>query len=139
MWAFVTDAPSAVQMVMLISCVLMGLSHLVQPQIWMAFFARLVERGEFGLVTNAMINSAPGAIIVALHQVWTGPAILLTIYGWALLLKAFISLVFSPALGLRSLALSRKGDGAFRAGGVGLLVVGAAAGLQLAGIGVAAT
>jgi uncharacterized protein YjeT (DUF2065 family) len=134
MWSFVTDTPSAVQMVMGISCVLMGLSHVLQPAIWVEFFARLVERGTFGLVTNAMINSAPAAVIVSLHQVWAGPAILLTLYGWALLAKASISLVVSPQLGTRSLRLSQKGDAAFRAGGIGLLAVGAACFLQLAGV-----
>jgi uncharacterized protein YjeT (DUF2065 family) len=136
MWSFVTDGPSAVQMVMLISCVLMGLSHMLQPQIWTEFFARLTERGNFGLVTNAMINSAPGAIIVALHQVWSGPAILLTLYGWALLAKAAMSLAIAPSVGMRALRMSRHGDNAFRYGGIGLLVVGIACGLQLAGIGI---
>ena len=139
MWPFITDVPSAVQMIMLISCVLMGLSHLLQPQIWSTFFAHLVERGTFGLVANQFLNSAPGAIIVALHQVWTGPAIILTLYGWALLLKAVIALVVAPNVGMRSLKMSRHGDNAFRIGGVGLLGVGVACALALARIWVAAT
>lgn len=132
MWPFVTDVPSGVQMIMLISCLLMGLSHLMQPQIWTEFFARLVERGNFGLVANQFLNAAPGAIIVSLHQVWSGPAILLTIYGWSLLLKAVIALVAAPSLGMRSLKMSRHGDNAFRYGGIGLLVVALACGLALA-------
>jgi uncharacterized protein YjeT (DUF2065 family) len=139
MWPFITDVPSAVQMIMLISCVLMGLSHLLQPQIWSTFFAHLVERGTFGLVTNQFLNSAPGAIIVALHQVWTGPAIVLTLYGWLLLLKAVIALVIAPSLGMRSLKMSRHGDNAFRIAGVVLLGVGVACGLALAGVGMPAT
>ena len=136
MWPFVTDAPSGVQMIMLISCLLMGLSHLLQPQIWTGFFDRLRERGTFGLVANSFINATPAAVIVALHQVWQGPAILLTLYGWLLLAKAAIGLTV-PAVGLRALALSRHGTRAFRIAGAGLIVIGLACGLQLAGIAVA--
>jgi hypothetical protein len=31
MWPFVTDVPSAAQAIMLVSCALMGLSHVLQP------------------------------------------------------------------------------------------------------------
>ncbi len=133
MWPFVTDVPSAVQMIMLISCVLMGLSHLLQPRLWSEFFAHLVERGRFGLVANQFLNAAPAAIIVSLHQVWSGPAIVLTLYGWMLLLKSCIGLLL-PELGMRSLKLSRHGDGAFRAAGVALLFVGLACALALANV-----
>ena len=134
MWPFITDTPSAVQMVMLISCTLMGLSHLVQPGIWSEFFGHLRERGTVGLVTNSFINSAPAAVIVALHQVWSGPAILVSLFGWLLLLKATIGLTV-PQMGLRALRLSRHGDQAFRFAGIGLLVIAAACGLALAGVG----
>ncbi len=133
MWPFVTDVPSAVQMIMLISCVLMGLSHLLQPQMWSEFFSHLVERGRFGLVANQFLNAAPAAIIVSLHQVWSGPAIVLTLYGWLLLLKSCIGLLL-PELGMRSLKMSRHGDRAFRAAGVTLLFVGLACALALANV-----
>lgn len=134
MWSFVTDAPSAVQMFMLISCVLMGVSHIVQPTMWVDFFGRLVERGSFGLVINQFINSGIGALIVTLHQVWSGPAIVLTLYGWALTVKAVIGL-WAPQLGMRSMKLSRHGDNAFRVAGAGMLVVGLCCAAALAGFG----
>jgi hypothetical protein len=133
MWSFVTDAPSALQMVMLISCGLMGLSHLVQPRIWTEFFAHLVERGRIGLVFNQLINAAPAAVIVSLHQVWSGPAVVLTLYGWLLLIKSATGLLL-PGLGMRSLKLSRRGDGAFRGAGIALLLVALACGLALADV-----
>jgi hypothetical protein len=133
MWSFVTDAPSAVQMVMLVSCVLMGLSHLLQPRLWTEFFAHLVDRGRVGLVFNQFLNAAPAAVIVSLHQVWSGPAIVLTVYGWLLLIKSVIGLML-PDLGMRSLRLSRHGEGAFRAAGIALLLVALAAGLALANV-----
>ncbi len=133
MWPFVTDVPSAVQMIMLISCVLMGLSHLLQPRLWSEFFAHLAERDRFGLVANQFLNAAPAAIIVSLHQVWSGPAIVLTLYGWLLLLKSCIGLLL-PELGMRSLKLSRHGDSAFRAAGVALLIIGLACARALANV-----
>jgi len=132
MWPVVTDTPSAVQMVMLISATTMGASHLVQPGMWNGFFAALRERGTVGLVTNGFINSTPGAFIVALHQVWSGPAILLSLFGWLLLLKAAIGLII-PQAGMRVMRLSRHGNGAFRLAGIGLLVIAAACGFALAG------
>jgi hypothetical protein len=133
MWPFVTDVPSAVQTIMLISCGLMGLSHLLQPRLWSEFFAHLGERGRFGLIANQFLNAAPAAIIVSLHQVWSGPAIVLTLYGWLLLLKSCIGLLL-PELGMRSLKLSRHGDSAFRAAGVALLIIGLACALALANV-----
>jgi hypothetical protein len=135
MWSFVVDVPSGVQTVMLMSCVLMGLSHLVQPQLWVDFFAVLRGLGRPGLVANSFINSTSGIVIVSLHQVWSGPAVLLTLFGWMLLTKSAVSLLL-PDIGMRSLNLSRVGSGAFRAAGIGLLVVGSACALQLAGVGV---
>lgn len=133
MWAFVDDAPSGVQMVMLISAVLMGVSHIVQPAMWVDFFKRLADRGNVGMVANQLINTTVGSVIVALHQVWTGPAIVLTLYGWALVLKSVIGL-WTPTGGMQMLRMARHGDNAFRIAGVALLGVGVCCGLALAGI-----
>jgi hypothetical protein len=100
---------------------------------WSEFFAHLVERGRFGLVANQFLNAAPAAIIVSLHQVWSGPAIVLTLYGWLLLLKSCVGLLV-PELGMRSLKMSRHGDNAFRIAGIALLLVGLAAALALANV-----
>ena len=130
MWSFVNDAPAAVQMVMLLLCVLMGVSHLIQRRMWSQFFGMLGERGTSGLIANSFISTTTAAVIVGLHQVWNGPAVLLTLFGWMLLLKSVIGL-WLPALGMRSLRLSRHGDWAFRGAGIGLLVIAAACALAL--------
>jgi uncharacterized protein YjeT (DUF2065 family) len=137
MWSFVDDVPSGVQMVMLISAVLMGVSHIVQPKLWVEFFTKLAERGNVGMVANQLLNTTAGSFIVALHQVWTGPAIVLTLYGWALVLKSVIGL-WTPVGGMRMLRMARHGDNAFRIAGAALLGVGLCCALALAGVGMPA-
>lgn len=134
MWPFVTDTPSAVQTIMLIAGLIMGLSHLFQPRMWARFFVQLRETGA-GVVANGLINIAPAAVIVGLHQVWSGPAVVLTVYGWLLLLKTALTLTV-PAIGERSLSMARRGDNGFRIAGAGLLIVAIACALQLAGVAV---
>jgi hypothetical protein len=103
---------------------------------WVDFFKRLADRGNVGMVANQLINTTVGSVIVALHQVWTGPAIVLTLYGWALVLKSVIGL-WTPTGGMQMLRMARHGDNAFRIAGVALLGVGVCCGLALAGIGMA--
>lgn len=133
MWSFVDDAPSAVQMVMLISCVLMGVSHLIQPKLWVEFFTGLAERGNLGVVANQLLNTTAGSVIVGLHQVWSGPAIVLTLYGWALVLKSVVGL-WTPSSGMRLMRMARHGDNAFRVAGVAMLGIGLCCALALAGV-----
>lgn len=117
------------------SCGPMGVSHLAQPRPWVEFFTARRAIGRPGPVTNSFINSTSGIVIVSLHQVWSGPAVVLTLFGWLLPAKSAMSLL-RPEIGLRALSLSRHGDQAFRAAEIGLLVIGGACALQLAGIGV---
>ena len=45
-----------------------------------------------------------GSIVVAFHNVWSGIPIVLTIVGWAQVIKALIYFTF-PAFGLRKLQI----------------------------------
>ena len=38
-WPVLTDAASAVELIMCIACVLMGVSHIAQPQMWLFYRA----------------------------------------------------------------------------------------------------
>lgn len=131
MWPFIDDAPSAVQFIMLVACAIMGVSHIVRPAMWIGFFGHLHAQGIRGVVIRTfMLELWPAMLIVTLHQVWWGPGIVLTLYGWAQLAKVAISML-APEIGLRSLALAQTGDRAFHLGGIMLLVVGAFAGAAL--------
>ncbi len=131
MWPFLTDPPSFVQFIMLIGCVVMGFSHIVRPQLWVDFFAKLHADGTPGLVSKILaVELWPALFIVGLHQVWSGPGIVLTLYGWAQLTKVTIALLV-PQVGMRSMAMAQGGTRRFVIAGYALVGVGLSAGLAL--------
>lgn len=133
MFPFVTDATSAVQFVVLLLCGIMGLSHLLRPDIWVRFFSQLASHGTSGVIVGSLVNSAAVVIILPFHNIWAGPALAITVLGWLLLGKMTLGLVVSPARAVRSLELARRGANGFRAAGAALLIVAACAALALAG------
>ncbi len=129
-WPVVSDAQSAIQLAMCIGCLLMGLSHLVQPEMWQRYFATLHQQGVVGVVTRTMFFELwPAIVIVTLHQVWHGPGIILTLYGWLALAKCAISLL-APQVGVRSLGLA-QGSRSFAIAGSFLIAVSFSSGLAL--------
>ena len=94
----------AVQIFAIINFVVIGLSHIVQPKAWVEFFVLLRERGNAGVFATAFLSLVFGSIIVAFHNVWTGIPAVLTVVGWAQVLKALIYFTF-PAYGLRKLQI----------------------------------
>ncbi len=131
MWPFLTDPPSFVQFVVLISSLIIGVSHIVQPGLWGEYFADLRARGRAGLVSKIMqVELWPALLIVSLHQVWAGPAIVVTIYGWLLLLKVAVGLTM-PNLGMASMAIPERSPKSFMPAGAVMLAIGAAAGAAL--------
>ena len=83
------------------------LSHIVQPRAWVEFFVFLRERGEAGAFATPFLSLIFGSIIVAFHNVWTGIPMVLTIVGWAQVLKALIYFTF-PAYGLRKMGIPSR-------------------------------
>lgn len=130
-WPFIADATDAVQFVLAVSCLLAGLSHIVQPGMWVRYFTGLHTQGTDGVITRTFaLELWPALVIVTLHQVWSGPGIVVTIYGWLLTAKCAVSLL-APEIGLRSLKMAQKGERAFTVAGVALCLVGVAAGAAL--------
>jgi len=129
---FVVSSPAGfVDLVMLLCGSIMGLSHIVQPQMWADYFAGLAERGRAGVVTKIMqVELWPALLIVELHQVWSGPGIVVTVLGWLLLAKVAVGLLV-PELALRSMRMAERVPRSFGPAGVGLLVVSGFAGAAL--------
>jgi len=67
-----------------------GLSHILQPKAWVEFFILLRSKGEAGAFVDGFLNLPMGAVIVGFHNVWAGITVVLTLVGWALLIKGLI-------------------------------------------------
>ena len=92
----------AIQIFAIINLTVIGISHVVRPRVWIDFIVILRERGEAGVFAIAILNLAFGSIIVAFHNVWSGIPAVLTLLGWASVVKDLIYFLF-PAFGLRKL------------------------------------
>ncbi len=115
----------------LVTCVVMGLSHLLHQQAWAEVFAALHRLGKPGAFANGSFNLVPGAAFVAAHPVWSGPAVVLTILGWLLVLKGAICFL-APSLALRSMERAGEGKvGEFAVAGFVLLTIAAILGYVL--------
>jgi hypothetical protein len=113
----------AVEIYAIINLTVIGVSHVVRPRVWVDFFVILRQRGEAGVFAVALLNLIFGSIIVAFHNVWSGIPVLLTVFGWANVVKAGMYLVF-PASGLRRLqSLSHERANLVVGGGVPCLLL----------------
>lgn len=75
---------------------------MVQPRAWVDFFIMLGKKGTSGALINGFLSLGMGSIIVAFHNVWTGIPMILTLYGWVLVVKALVTFVW-PSVALRSM------------------------------------
>jgi len=94
----------AIQIYAIINFAVIGISHILRPRAWVDFFVFLRERGEPGVFATAFLSLIFGSIIVAFHNVWSGLPLVLTLVGWAQVLKALIYFAF-PSFGLRKLQI----------------------------------
>lgn len=94
----------AIEIYAIINLAVIGLSHAIAPRAWLKFFTVLRASGEAGVFANAMLNLAFGSLIVAFHNVWSGIPLVLTLLGWANVLKALLYFAF-PAYGLRKMQI----------------------------------
>ena len=123
----------AVQWYTLITCLVIGLSHIVHGRAWAELFAALHRLGKPGAFMNGALSLIPGAVFVAVHHVWSGPAIVITLLAWLLLIKGTLCFLV-PDLALRSLAKAGTYRGRqFAVGGLFLWAIAAAAGYALWG------
>ena len=91
---------------------LTALSHVTAPGAWRALFDRIAGSDAPGLATAA-IHLPLGLLIVAFHNLWSWPALVFTLIGWALLVKGALHVLF-PQVAMRSLALPGSGEEAER-------------------------
>jgi hypothetical protein len=108
----------AIQLYAAVTLLVIGLSHLVQPKGWVTFYQHLAARGVNGAFLEGFLCLSFGGIIVAFHNVWRGPAIVLTIVGWAQVFKGLVRFV-APRIALKRMAsITPERAWLFQAGGV---------------------
>ena len=113
----------ATEVFIAITAFVMGLSHLLRPQVWSDVYTALGSAGRPGAFINGAIHLIPGAIIIAGHWVWTSPQLVLTILGCLLVAKGTVCFLL-PEVALKSIALSRRPMG-FRVAGIICLAIAA--------------
>ena len=94
---------TAIETLAAISLLATGLSHIIQPGVWVEFFIMLREKEKVGSILAGLLHFPLGVIIVAFHNIWHGFPLVVTVMGWGLLLKSLGYLVY-PKHGMRMLA-----------------------------------
>jgi hypothetical protein len=99
----------------------LGLSHVLQPKAWAEFFILLRAKGEAGAFVDGFLNLPLGGLIIGFHNTWSGIPLVLTLVGWALLIKSLIRFC-APKLALRVMAeISVERSWGFQLAGAGLM------------------
>ena len=86
-----------------LSMIIIGPSHIIAPRAWVSLFTMIRAQGEVGGLLNAFIHLPLGLVILAFHPVSSGPALIVTLLGWAWTLKGAPYLL-RPALAGKSTA-----------------------------------
>jgi hypothetical protein len=106
-----------------VSLLVIGLSHLLQPKAWVTYFQSLAAQGASGAFIEGFLCLTFGGIIVGFHNVWHGPALVLTLLGWAQVLKGLGRFV-APRLAIQVMArASLERAWIFQVGGVFALLL----------------
>lgn len=92
----------AIELYAAIQFLVIGLSHVLQPRAWVEFFIALREKGRAGVFANGFLSLVFGSLVVSFHDVWTGWPMVLTLIGWAQVIKALVAFVL-PDVAMRGL------------------------------------
>lgn len=108
----------AIEKLVAISFLVIGVSHILQPRAWVEFFIRFRDKGAVGSLQLGVFHLPLALLIVSFHNVWQGLPLVVTIIGWAQLLKSLLYLTY-PKHGLRMLStISVERSWQFIVGGV---------------------
>ena len=100
-----------------------GLSHMLQPKAWAEFFILLHGIGKAGAFVDGLLNLPVAGIIIGFHNTWSGIPAVLTLVGWALLIKSLLRFCL-PQYGVRLMArVSVERAWEFQVAGAGLVLL----------------
>jgi uncharacterized protein YjeT (DUF2065 family) len=109
-----------------------GLSHLLHPRAWSAFFTDAFRWPGTAFVIG-LLSFMTGLLIVLAHPAWPRrPEALVTLIGWGWTIKGALYQL-APAVPMRLAAPNVKRPGHFRWAGGLLVVLGIAIGWDLLG------
>ncbi len=112
--------------------IFMGLTQIYRTGHWQDYYRWLSGMGSAGVRFNGLISLAIGSPIVIFHNIWSGPPLLLTIFGWLLLSESALCL-FVPRAGLAGLAEVEDGTRAsiIKGTGAAFIIVGGVLGIHV--------
>ena len=100
-----------------------GLSHVVQPRAWAEYFIFIRGKRETGAFLDGFLHLPLAGLIIGFHNVWTGIPVVLTLLGWAFLMKSLLRFCV-PKLALRMMArVSVERSWEFQVAGAALMAV----------------
>lgn len=76
-----------------------GLSQIYAWPRWLAYYAALAACGPAAIRAHGLVVGAVGAAVALVHNVWSGPATVLTLAGWLMLAEGALCLA-APRLGV---------------------------------------
>jgi hypothetical protein len=100
-----------------------GLSHLLQPRAWVSFFILLRGKGETGAFVDGFLHLLPAGIIIGFHNVWTGLPMVLTLLGWAFLIKSLLRFCLPKQALIVWARVSPERAWEFQVAGAGILIL----------------
>ena len=114
----------AVQIFAAVNFLVIGISHMVQPRAWVEFFFLLRDKGRAGAFLNGFLSLGTGSLIVGFHNVWSGPATVLTVMGWLWVFKALLTFA-KPEIGMKGISrVSMERSKEFVMAGIFLFALG---------------
>ena len=111
----------AVEVFAVIHFGIVGLSHLTRPRAWADFFMGLHARGHAGAFAHGLLSLGFGSVVVAFHNVWSGPMTVLTVVGCLYLVKAGLCFLVPETQTVTLGRVSRERAWEFRLPGVALV------------------
>lgn len=113
----------AIEIYVAVQLAIIGVSHVVQSAVWVRLFKQLAALEHVGVFATGFGNLIFGSLIVAFHDVWSGWAVIVTVLGWANVVKAALAFAI-PDLGLRVLArVSAEHAWEIQLGGIVFLLI----------------
>jgi len=103
---------------------LTGLSQIYRSQFWMQYYDALLMHGATAVRGHGTVVGVIGGLVVILHNVWAGPTVVLTAFGWLLVAEGAFTLI-APQISLRAMSMSEPSarHGAIIVTGAAILIV----------------